>query len=69
MTQLLAPLLGGTEHHCMLCSELGPYPAFSHQLLKPTALTLKEFQVKVEYRLLPCPETFVGQCIPLRLSG
>lgn len=66
---LLAPRLGGTE--CPVCSasELGPDPASSRQFLKPTALTLKQLQVKVECRLLPCPETFVGQSIPLGLSG
>lgn len=51
-----------------MCS-VSEYPAFRHQLLKSTALTLKQLQVKVECRLLPCPETFVGQCIPLSLSG
>lgn len=67
----------GSWHHCWVAlsitvcsaSELEPFPAFSCQLLKPTALTRKQLQGKVGYRLLPCPETFVGQCIPTSLSG
>lgn len=46
-THLMAPLLGGTGDLHVLCEmKQGPYPGFSHQLLKPTTNELKQIQVR-----------------------